>query len=111
MDMISRALFSILLFSFLLIACGNTDPAQAGVTIPQSRGELLFDTHCKLCHGEDGRSGIGGAKDLTRSTLTREEIALVIANGRGTMMPFRNLLSAEEINILSEHVYDLSERE
>ncbi|MDQ3100830.1 MAG: cytochrome c [Bacteroidota bacterium] len=100
-----------MLFSFLLLACGNSDPAQADAKIPQSRGEMLFDTHCKLCHGEDGKLGMGGAKDLSRSILTKDEITMVIANGQGTMMPFRNLLSTEEINILSEHVYDLSERE
>ncbi len=96
-----------------LIACGSMgDRAteQAAGTTP-TRGEMIYDANCTLCHGEDGKLGIGGAKDLTASTLTKEEVITVIAQGRGNMMPFSTLLSKDEIEAVADHVLNLGKSE
>lgn len=111
--MIRKGLLVSLIISIVLLACGNSERRSAEVPgqVPQSRGEMIFDTHCTLCHGDDGKLGMGEAKDLSISTLTKDEMKMVITNGRGTMMPYRQVLSAEEIDAVVEHVRKLAGQE
>ncbi len=108
--MIKSILFTFFAFTVLLIACSNGDVADTAgspTDTPKSRGEMVFDIHCTLCHGADGRLGIGNAKDLSTSALSRDEMMLVVANGRGTMMPYRHVLSTSEIEAVVDHVRTL----
>ncbi|MBV6403908.1 MAG: cytochrome c [Flavobacteriales bacterium] len=84
------------------MAGGATDGAAPGGTAPD--GAVLFGTHCVLCHGKDGRLGLSGARDLTLSQLTREEVAVVVAGGRGRMAGYRNSLTAAELEAVVDHV-------
>ena len=108
-----KALLKILFGTGALIACGSSDVGNVGeaAKMPASRGEMIFNSHCTLCHGEDGKLGIGGAKDLTASILTKEEIIAVITAGRGTMMPFNTILSKDEIEAVADHVLNLGKSE
>ncbi len=112
MDMMHRIVHSLFSSAVLLIACGNggDDVAQrpAGTS---TDGAAIFRSQCTLCHGEDGKLGIGGAKDLTVSNLTKEEMIAVITHGRGTMMPFNTLLSKDEIEAVADHVLNLGKSE
>lgn len=86
----------ILGLALLVIACaGSTGDAPDGKNAP--RGEQLYAMHCILCHGKDGKLGFNGAKDLTASTLTREQMMQQVAEGKGKMMPYKNVLTAKEI--------------
>jgi cytochrome c6 len=60
-----------------------------------------------MCHGEDGKLGINGSKDLTKSLLTKEERVLVIKNGRNTMTPFAGILSDNEILAIADYTFTL----
>jgi cytochrome c6 len=103
-----------LLLAMLVLACGNNGPdhaAAASGDAPRSRGEMIYTTHCTLCHGEDGRLGIGGARDLSVSQLGREEMKAIVANGKGGMMAYRNVLSAKEIDAVVDHVRTLGRTE
>lgn len=90
----------------LLLACSATpgDPAQLD-TMPA--GERLFRAQCVLCHGNDGKLGLSGAKDLTRSELTREEMIALVSQGKGAMMAYRNVLRPAEIEAVVDHVRSL----
>ncbi len=94
--------------ALLLLSCGGGNTGTAPATEPpRSIGEMIFDTHCTLCHGSDGRLGISGAKDLTTSPLARNEMIAVVTHGRGTMMPYKNILKPEEIEAVVDHVRTL----
>ncbi len=67
-------------------------------------GKNIFAERCIACHGSDGTMGFGGAKDLTKSLLSEEEIILQVTNGKGAMAPYKNILSSEEINQVSKYV-------
>lgn len=41
--------------------------------------------HCAMCHGEDGRLGVGGAANLTELNLNEERVRLVLKNGKNAM--------------------------
>jgi cytochrome c6 len=112
--MMGHVLHALVVPALLLVACGNSGGASGAPpagTMPKSRGEAIFDTHCTLCHGSDGRLGIGGAKDLTATPLTRDEMVAIVTHGRGTMMPYKNILKPDEIEAVVDHVRTLGTSE
>lgn len=66
-------------------------------------GKRLYKNHCVACHGMDGKMGFNGAKDLTETELTLEERKILIAYGRGSMMAFKSILSADEIEAAARY--------
>lgn len=83
-------------------ACGSADTTESVITTEKSV-EALFKTHCSICHGNDGRKGLAGARILPESTLTLEERVQLITRGKGNMMSYQGLLSAEQIEALAEY--------
>lgn len=59
-------------------------------------GRKLYTNNCVVCHGEDGKLGNSGAKDLSISTLNDEELLDVIVNGKNGMMPYKSILKTEK---------------
>lgn len=92
-----------------LLACSATDPGPGTATRADSApdGSKLFQMQCVLCHGRDGKLGLSGAKDLTLSALTRDQMILLVSNGKGAMMPYKNVLHVEEIEAVVDHVRSL----
>lgn len=71
-------------------------------------GEELFIKSCASCHGCDGTLGMSGAKNLTQSNMTFNEMKFVIENGKGAMPRFKEMLSKEgELDAVVEHVRTL----
>jgi cytochrome c6 len=93
----------------LMVACGNGDsPAEAPPgTDTGGRGAKLYAMHCVLCHGKEGDLGVSGAKDLTISSLSRQEMVAIVTNGKGAMAAYRNVLTKAEIDAVVEHVRSL----
>lgn len=101
-----RSLLPLILL-VLSAACGTgNDPSIDGAT-DASEGAQLFNTNCALCHGRKGDLGMSGAKDLVRSSLTRDQVLAVITNGRGAMMPYKNVLDARQLEVVADHVLGL----
>jgi len=67
----------------------------------------LYDVKCALCHGYDGAQQFAGAKDLTQSVLIKDEVVLRIAEGKGSMPPHKDVLSAEQMDALADFVLTL----
>ena len=97
--------FSVLLFG--LASCSN-NPSQNDVLppeTPEEKGASLFIMHCASCHGEDGKLGASGAKDLTMSKLGDEEIEKIIVNGKNAMPPMKVILeNKENLALVIKHV-------
>lgn len=72
-------------------------------------GRSLFNLNCALCHGRDGKLG-HGAKDLTVSMLTKEEMIATVEQGRGAMMPYRDILTSKEIDAVVTYVRSLQKK-
>jgi len=69
-----------------------------------ARGLNIYNAACTDCHGVDGTMGVGGAKDLTASTLSHADKVAIITNGKGLMTPFQGRLSEEEIEAVATYV-------
>lgn len=101
-----------LVLPLLLLACGETPDATKAVTVDGAPdGAQVFDMYCTLCHGSDGRQGINGAKDLTRSMLSREEMVAIVTHGRNTMAAYSTVLDAAQIEAVVDHVRGLKKSE
>ncbi|MCF6158870.1 MAG: c-type cytochrome [wastewater metagenome] len=82
--------------------------------------EMLYMSHCKTCHGTDGKPtdlGEGlGARDFTdpqwQTKITDEQIIKQITEGSaGQMFPFKDKLSEEEIKALVPIVRGFGKKE
>lgn len=98
-----------LLCSFLsalvIYSCGNSSN-QKSVEV-KSAGQSLYETYCTSCHGEDGKLCVLGAKDLSLSTFSKEQMEEIITNGKNTMTPFSNVLNKEEVGAVADYVQTL----
>lgn len=56
-----------------------------------------YNTLCSACHGIDGKLNLGGASDLSLSSNSITEDVAQIYFGKGTMPPFKNIISEAEI--------------
>lgn len=97
--------------AFLLVfSCQNTsshETTQAQET-PAEKAASLYSMHCAQCHGEDGKLGSSGAKDLSKTQLTENEIIQMIKKGKNAMPPMEALLETQEnISIVAKHVKGL----
>lgn len=93
----------------LVLACGNGDAPAGALPGDASggRGAKLYAMHCVLCHGKDGTLGVSGARDLTTSALSRQEMVAIVASGKGAMAAYRHVLSKTEIDAVVDHVRSL----
>jgi cytochrome c5 len=65
-----------------------------------AHGKALYLSQCAVCHGEKGKKGLSGAKDLSISKLSKIDMHELIANGKNTMPAYGNNFSREEIEAM-----------
>jgi len=71
-------------------------------------GSSLFLQHCAICHGEDGKLGASGAKDLTQSKLDSNQVIQMIRKGKNAMPPMKELLGSDRnVSLVTAHVMKL----
>ncbi len=94
----------------LLVSCSSSgDNVKPGTPeTPEVAGENLFIMHCAACHGDDGKLGASGAKDLTASRLGDAALTKIITEGKNGMPPMKELLgNNENIQLVINHVKKL----
>lgn len=64
---------------------------------PPAPGQLIFQKNCVRCHGKDGRLGLNGAHDLTKSNLNTMGRTYLVTNGMGKMPAFDKTLTPAQI--------------
>lgn len=90
-----RKIIFIATFAGIVWSCGGG--AAPGTEQKPLTGEAVYKTHCAICHGKDGRKGVAGAKMIPESKLDLQERILLITRGKGSMMPYKDILSEKEI--------------
>ncbi len=65
-------------------------------------GKALYEANCKLCHGDDGKLGAAGAKDLTATIMDLTGIKEIIIHGKGAMPPAQ--VTEEQAASIAEYV-------
>jgi len=100
-------LFASILF---MTACGSDAAHKDAIPAetPGEKGASLFILNCASCHGEDGKLGSSGAKDLSVTKLNDKEIEKIIREGKNAMPSQEAVLETEEnIQLVIEHVKSL----
>ena len=69
-----------------------------------SNASRLYIMKCAMCHGENGEPVLSSATDLRSSTMGVEERVAIIAYGKGTMPPHRDMLDMPTIRGIAVHI-------
>lgn len=76
---------------------GQTAPAPPAADAGLEAGQAIFTRRCAVCHGTDGKKGLNGAHDLTRSNLNATGRVYMVTKGLGKMPSFQKQLTPAEI--------------
>jgi len=77
---------------------------KAGPETIAKTGKEIFEEKCSLCHGNDGKLGMSGAKNLAITTLNHQNIVEIITNGKNAMAAYKTTLSADQIELVSSYI-------
>ncbi len=81
---------------FVLFFFGCKSPTKECVDCAKEikeTGRTLYVNQCASCHGENGKLGNSGAKDLSKSVLSVDEIREILTEGKGAMPPALELVA------------------
>lgn len=70
-------------------------------------GEIIYKNKCVKCHGDDGKSGLSGAKDLTTSALSHAQKVEIITSGKNSMEPYKDMLTVNQIEAVTNYIETL----
>lgn len=104
--MVLRSLY-ISICLILISACtSSSNEIKSGPPeTPEVLGENLFIMNCAACHGENGKLGASGAKDLTMSRLKDNEIMKILREGKNSMPSMKaNLETKKNMDLVIAHV-------
>jgi cytochrome c6 len=79
------------------LALGLLALSTGAQAAPPAAGQLIFQKNCARCHGKDGRLGLNGAHDLTKSNLNTMGRTYLVTNGMGKMPSFSKTLNSTQI--------------
>ncbi|WP_046244922.1 c-type cytochrome [Hymenobacter terrenus] len=60
-------------------------------------GQAIFQKNCARCHGANGKLGLNGAHDLTKSNLNVFGRTYLVTKGMGKMPAFGKVLTPEQV--------------
>lgn len=105
--MIKRFL-TIAVLGLLISSCedsGETHSFDPPKGYKPRSGKLIYTKHCASCHGDDGKLGAGGAKDLTYSTMDSTSIVSLLEKGKNSMpRQIQYFKSDEEVGGIIDYI-------
>jgi len=75
---------------------------DTGTVVAAGDAKSLYEANCSLCHGNDGKKGVAGAKDLSSTELDVNSIRDVILHGKGAMPPVA--VSDDDASAIADYV-------
>lgn len=76
--------------------------SKSETPIASNDGKALYENKCTLCHGDDGKLGLSGAKDLSVTQMDIAAMKEIIMNGKGAMPPAK--VTEEEATAIADYV-------
>ena len=112
----ANKLFAILSVLLLLGAYGMGEMAKKRPVVKSNMisnavdaKELYVAGNCASCHGANGNEPVlaVGAKDLTKSTLSKEETIALITKGKNSMPGYGKTFTPEQLDQLATYLMEL----
>jgi mono/diheme cytochrome c family protein len=97
----------LIIAAYGLAEMSKKKPYPAKAISEEANGVEIYKAHCNSCHGEDGTKGLGGAADLSHSTISKEEAVTVINHGKNNMAGFETVLSGKQIDAVADYIQTL----
>lgn len=82
----------------IILACSGEAAQEEEMT-----GQEIYQLNCVTCHGPQGDLSFAGATDLTQSEMPLADRITIISNGKGAMLPHKDVLSEEHIRAVAEY--------
>ena len=106
-----QTIFTAIFGIIALVSCFNANSDRYSIKNSKSLEASLFRQNCAICHGPqaeaktlgDGRR-IPNIRDGEHKYKTADQIYNHIANGGNGMVPFRDMLTKREIDLLVNFV-------
>ncbi len=106
-----RAKLFVVFAALAIAACTAARPARYSITDSKTYEAALFRQNCMICHGPEGEGKtlddgrvIPNIRDGEHKYKTEKDIYDHITNGGNGMVPFRNILTERERNLLVQFV-------
>lgn len=106
-----RAKLFVVFAAIAIAACAAARPARYSITDSKTYEASLFRQNCMICHGPEGEGKtlddgrvIPNIRDGEHKYKTEKDIYDHITNGGNGMVPFRNILTERERNLLVQFV-------
>jgi cytochrome c oxidase cbb3-type subunit III len=98
------------LIALALMTSSSNGQSQQNAAPSPGAGKILFEHHCAVCHGIDGRGGRGPSLNRVRLLRAPDDASLkkLILEGIPPEMPYGFLLSEEDVANLAAYVRSLS---
>lgn len=87
----------------LVLACGSSSAKSEKEQV----GQKAFEKYCVSCHGLDGKKGLAGATDLSKSSLTDAQAENIVREGQGNMPAFGGFLDDTTLTELIQYLQAL----
>ena len=105
-------LIALLIFAFFVFAaCTSGGSSRFSIAGSKSYETSLFRQNCAICHGPEGEGKtlmdgrqVPGLRNPEGKYRTDAEIYRHISDGGNGMVPFRNILTEREINLMVNFV-------
>ena len=111
-SMVGRRAVSVTVVSLVVLALlSATAGARAGRPADDDAGKKVFESNCIACHGPDGSGTPTGqslmAPDLRSDAvqkLSDDDLKKQVSEGKNNMPPFKDVLSAADIQAVVAYV-------
>lgn len=102
------SLLTLLLVGLVLSACGAPGEAPLEDKVSRDDGEMLYVEYCAECHQTDGQGWSTLYPRLAENPIVTLHdpvpIIVTVKYGQGSMMPFRNKLTNEEMAAILTYI-------
>ena len=107
-----RQTFFLSLIVIVSFSCSTDKKESANELMKEAvapNGLKTYNRYCVVCHGDEGNAKVGGALDLSISSLTADERFHIIKNGSDNkhMRAFGDDLTEAEIKAVATHLETL----
>ena len=96
----------LILIGILLWATLGCQKTSSDPSAQLAAGKTIFQDNCVLCHGADGKQIPAWRSKVQK--MSDEQIKNLIVNGGGTMPPFKDKLTPQQIDEVTAYAKHLA---